>query len=217
MRKYLTKFSHIFECGAVFRRDSKGAKMCKSCRSRQELSDEYVLFSCKKLLRYSRERASQSLPKQKSSKKMLEKAKVFPHALGGGGRPRARAGPDVRPELPRWGAMPVPALQHAGQRAGEGPSPARAILQNWQTILQNFAVFWRARSRLYQNEILQENMRLTAFFKLYKMCTLLRRCDLNFLNKNSVWKISNFHENSAKFCKSCCKICKISPKSKNVS
>ena len=34
------------------------------------------------------------------------------------------------------------------------------------------AHFWRARSRLYQNEVLQENMRLTAFFKLYKMCTL---------------------------------------------
>ena len=27
-----------------------------------------------------------------------------------------------------------------------------------------FANFWRARSRLYQNEILQENMRLAAFF-----------------------------------------------------
>ena len=35
-----------------------------------------------------------------------------------------------------------------------------------------FANFWRARSRLYQNEILQENMRLTAFFKLYKICIL---------------------------------------------
>ena len=35
----------------------------------------------------------------------------------------------------------------------------------------NFANFWRARSRLYQNEILQENMRLTAFFKLYNICT----------------------------------------------
>ena len=31
---------------------------------------------------------------------------------------------------------------------------------------KNFANFWRARSRLYQNEILQENVRLTAFFKL---------------------------------------------------
>ena len=42
------------------------------------------------------------------------------------------------------------------------------------------AKFWRARSRLYQNEILQENMRLTAFFKLYKICILLHRCDLIF-------------------------------------
>ena len=44
------------------RSDSKIAEVCKSCRSRQELSDEYVLFSFKKWLRYSRERASQSLP-----------------------------------------------------------------------------------------------------------------------------------------------------------
>ena len=36
-------------------------------------------------------------------------------------------------------------------------------------FFENFANFWRARSRLYQNEILQEHMRLTAFFKLYKI------------------------------------------------
>ena len=47
----------------------------------------------------------------------------------------------------------------------------RGMGQNWQ-ILHNFANFWRARSRLYHNEILQENMRLTAFFKLYKICIL---------------------------------------------
>ena len=29
-----------------------------------------------------------------------------------------------------------------------------------------FANFWRARYRLYQSENLQENMRLTVFFKL---------------------------------------------------
>jgi len=34
----------------------------------------------------------------------------------------------------------------------------------------SFANFGRARSRLFQNEILQENMRLAAFFKLYKIC-----------------------------------------------
>ena len=44
-----------------------------------------------------------------------------------------------------------------------------------------FANFWRARSRLYQNEIVQENMRLTAFFKLYKIFTILRRSNLNIL------------------------------------
>ena len=47
-----------------------------------------------------------------------------------------------------------------------------------------FVNFWRARSRLYQNEILQENMRLTAFFKLYKICILLHRCNLKISAKN---------------------------------
>ena len=52
--------------------DSKGAKACKSCRSRQELSNEYFVFTYKMWLRYSRERASQSLPKI-SQKFNLEK------------------------------------------------------------------------------------------------------------------------------------------------
>ena len=47
-----------------------------------------------------------------------------------------------------------------------------------------FANFWRARSRLYQNEILQENMRLTAFFKLYKICILLHSRIRFELDKN---------------------------------
>ena len=65
-------------------------------------------------------------------------------------------------------------------------------------FFENFANFWRARSRLYQNEILQENMRLTAFFKLYKICILSHRCNLKIFAKKSVWKFSNFCENSAK-------------------
>ena len=56
----------------------------------------------------------------------------------------------------------------------------------------------RARSRLYQNEILQQNMRLTAFSKLWKICILLHRCNLKIFAKKSVWKISKFCENSAK-------------------
>ena len=50
--------------------------------------------------------------------------------------------------------------------------------------LAKFANFWRARSRLYRNEILQEKMRLTAFFKLYKICILLHRCNLKILEKH---------------------------------
>ena len=40
-----------------------GAKACKSCKSRQGLSNEYLVFTCKSRLRYSRERTPQSLPK----------------------------------------------------------------------------------------------------------------------------------------------------------
>ena len=47
-----------------------------------------------------------------------------------------------------------------------------------------FVIFWRARSRLYQNETFQENMRLTACFKMYKMCTRLHRSKLNNLDQN---------------------------------
>ena len=50
-------------------------------------------------------------------------------------------------------------------------------------LLQDFANFWRARSRLYQSEILQENMRLTAFFKLYKICIFLHRPSSKFSQK----------------------------------
>ena len=75
LRKCLTKFSRIVECGAV---DSKGANVRTSCRSRQELSSEYLLFTCKIWRRYSRERASRSLPKnsQKLEKK-LENFKTY--------------------------------------------------------------------------------------------------------------------------------------------
>ena len=63
-------------------------------------------------------------------------------------------------------------------------------------ILQNF---WRARSRLYKNEILQENMRLTAFFNLYKMCTLLHRSKLKILAKIRFEFSAIFIKNPAKY------------------
>ena len=63
-------------------------------------------------------------------------------------------------------------------------------------FLQNFANFWRARSRLYQNEILQENMRLTAFFKYYTICILLHRCNLKILVKDRFEKSPLVGENT---------------------
>ena len=87
-------------------------------------------------------------------------------------------------------------------------------LQNWQN-LQNF---WRARSRLYQNEILRENMRLTTFFKLYKICILLHRCNLKIFAKNRFEKTATFvkFQISEKNCK-CRKICKTLSNFKNFS
>ena len=75
-------------------------------------------------------------------------------------------------------------------------------------FFENFANFWRARSRLYQNEILQENMRSTAFFKLYKICILLHRCNLKIFAKNRFEKTAIFVKFQQKNCK-CRKICKI--------
>ena len=55
-------------------------------------------------------------------------------------------------------------------------------------------------------------MRLTAFFKLYKICILLHRCNLNFFAKNrfeklrisqNFWKFSQILANSTNFWKKC--------------
>ena len=123
----------------------------------------------------------------------------------------------------------LPAPPGAARRAPpRGPAPARRAprrrttplgLQNWQNLhffLQNFANFWRDRSRLYQNEILQENMRLTAFFKLYKICILLHRCNLKIFAKNRFEKTAIFVKFQQKNCK-CRKICKILSNFKNFS
>ena len=62
-------------------------------------------------------------------------------------------------------------------------------------LIRIFFKFWRDRSRLNQNEILQENMHLKAFFKIYRMCTLLHRSKLNIVAESRFEKISNFREN----------------------
>ena len=86
------------------------------------------------------------------------------------------------PRPPRPGAAGARAVRVTVRGLG---SAKLANFAKFCKILQNFAIFWRARSRLYQNEILQENMRLTAFFKLDKICILLHRCNLKILAKSS--------------------------------
>ena len=89
--------------------------------------------------------------------------------------------PPARPAPARRGAAGVTARRPPPRSATS--SRRRRRRRNYDAKLQ-IANFWRARSRLYQNEILQENMRLTAFFNLYKICILLHRCSFKNLAKN---------------------------------
>ena len=91
-----------------------------------------------------------------------------------------------------------------------------AAAQHSNSKLSFFANFWRARSQLHQNENLQENIRLIAFFKLHNICILLHRCNLKISAKNRFEKSAFFVKIQQKFCK-CCKICKILPYFKNCS
>ena len=54
---------------------------------------------------------------------------------------------------------------------------------------------------LRTSEILQVNVRLTAFFNLYKMCTLLDHRDLKILAKNRFEKSAIFVKIQQEFCK----------------
>ena len=105
---------------------------------------------------------------------------------------------------------PNPSVQQPRRRAHY-----LAKLVNLAFFLQTFANFWRAHSRLYQNEILQENMRLTAFFELYKICILLHRCNLEIFAKDRFEKSANFVKIQQHFCKcrKICKFCQISKES----
>ena len=97
-------------------------------------------------------------------------------------------------------------MTHWTRPCAERPQLEDAFSKN--AFFENFANFWRARSRLYQNEILQENMRSTAFFKLYKICILLHRCNLKIFAKNRFEKTAIFVKFQQKICK-CRTICKM--------
>ena len=81
-----------------------------------------------------------------------------------------------------WGRSPLRTAESRSKNAClKNAFSKNTFLEN--AFFENFANFWRARSRLYQNGILQENMRSTAFFKLYKICILLHRCNLKIFAK----------------------------------
>ena len=103
--------------------------------------------------------------------------------VSGGGR-RGPRGPAVR-RAARAGRRRR--TLHRGPSSGLGVRVSK--IGKISRILQ---IFLRARSRLYQNETLQENMRWTAFFKLYKICTLLHRCNLKIFAKNRFEKSAFF-------------------------
>ena len=94
---------------------------------------------------------------------------------------------------PQGGAHdPVWRSPSSGIRVACRATPEASGVAKLAKFGQNFANFGRARSRLYQNEFLQENMRLTAFFKLYKICILLHRCNLKIFAKNRFEKSAIF-------------------------
>ena len=93
--------------------DSKGAQMCKSCRSRQELSNASKFWR-----QYSRGRVSQSLPQNsKQLEGTLEKT-----AKGLGKAPGAKA-PLAKAPGAKAPAGKAPLAAKAGKGAGKGAGP----------------------------------------------------------------------------------------------
>ena len=141
-------------------------------------------------------------------------------------QPRTSPVKFARPSLQFRKGAPVEKMQVRGRRLALVVTSISSPLwrtKSWRatrTYPSKLAIrckickIWRARSRLYQNEILQENMRLTAFFNLYKICILLHRCNFKIFAKiclkNQQFFLVFVLKKSAKFCK-CRKICKILP------
>ena len=93
-------------------------------------------------------------------------SKAAPGSPGAGSAEKAAPG-DLKLER----LLPERLVGRETETAGKISKNGRQKWQNYQ-IVENFANFWRARSRLYQSEILQENMRFTAFFKIYQILKL---------------------------------------------
>ena len=128
-------------------------------------------------------------------------------------QPRSSSAPCSRPSSSRCAGA------RSRSRTAAAVPPENVFFENAffeNAFFENFANFWRARSRLYQNEFLQENMRSTSFFKLYKICILLHRCNLKIFAKNRFEKTAIFVKIQQKKCESR-KICKNLSNFKNFS
>ena len=78
-----------------------------------------------------------------------------------------------------------PGRHSGGVRCSDDLHPQKTgTIQIYAAQEGKFAKFWRACSRLYQDRFLQVNMRLSAFFKLCKICTLLNSVKLRILPKH---------------------------------
>ena len=115
----------------------------------------------------------------------------------------------------------LPLALGGGRRKTRLPTTATsATLANCATCFAKICKFLAGSfsavsKRNFVDEILQENMRSTAFLKLYKICILLHRCKFKNFAKNRfeksaiLWKFSKNFANVAKFAK----FCQISKKS----
>ena len=106
-------------------------------------------------------------------------------ALRPGGRDAEHRLLQAHPE-PRGDHLPLlrDLLEAHGDTGRVPPAGAFSLLElQFCNFLQNFANFSRARSRLYRSRFLQVNIRVAAFFKIYKMCTLMHRSKFNILTK----------------------------------
>ena len=106
-------------------------------------------------------------------------------------------------------SAPAPAALRSAwpSRTTSGPQLATCTVVNG--LVTGCGILYKARSRLYRTEISQENMRLKAFFELYKICILLHRCNLKILakiglkNRPVLSKFSKQFTNVAKSAKFC--------------
>ena len=118
--------------------------------------------------------------------------------------------PGVRAPAPR-------ARRLAGRRRAAQRLDVIFDVKNGCHFWGKFCKFLAGSFSAVSKRNLQENMRLTAVFKLYKMCILLHRCKLNISAKNRFEKNSNFRENLTNVFAKSAKSCNILPTLKKFS